>query len=360
MLRDFANDVLFVAQPHELSAGRRRPDRVLALLAVVAVLHLERFVVPQIQPVEFRLNGKRVVVCIDANATDSDSLAVKRRDASVFGEFAEVAPFVEPQTLVLDLGAHIGLASLYYLSRGHAVTSFEPSQENLALLHASRERNDFDSWTIVPKAVSERTGTATFYANGPHGHLDSADPVREGVAQTVETIALDDWFSHQAALPRIGLVKIDIEGAEVGVLRSARHVLGNDGAPPLFVESNGHCLHWFGETPTSLRRVLGDLGYRVFAVRPKRLFRPTALRAVAPASLQARCVVNYFCVKDVASLRRHGARIVEEPPSRKDIVHDIAITLRSNDAERAYLLRALPDFPDVAALPDVKALLAKR
>jgi hypothetical protein len=44
VLGDFANDVLLVAQPHELAARRRGPDRILALLAVVAVLHRNIFV----------------------------------------------------------------------------------------------------------------------------------------------------------------------------------------------------------------------------------------------------------------------------------------------------------------------------
>ena len=39
MPRDFLHDVLLVAQPHELRARRRRPDRVFTLFAVITVFH---------------------------------------------------------------------------------------------------------------------------------------------------------------------------------------------------------------------------------------------------------------------------------------------------------------------------------
>jgi len=306
--------------------------------------------------VPYRLGRQPVVVCVDADATDSDSRAIRRHDRSVFLEFADVAPFVARGSTVLDLGAHLGLAALWYLAAGHPVTSFEPAAANLHVLEATRERNGFAQWTIVPAAVSDRDATARFIADGPHGHLVGPAGPAAG-AQSVRTVALDAWLREHPPAAPVGLVKVDVEGAELDVLAGARELLSRPDAPPLFIESNGHCLHWFGQDPTTLRTAIAGYGYALFGVRSQRPLRPTTFYPVDPHALQARCVLNYFCVKDVGALRTAGARIAERAGGTAELVRDIARTLRGNDDERRYLERILPQFPEVCALPAVRALL---
>ena len=306
--------------------------------------------------VAYRVNRKPVRICVRDDAADPDSLAIGRRDPSIFLEFADVAPYIAPGTTVLDLGTHIGVASLYFLALGHPVTSFEPSAANVRLLTAAHEHNAFTNWTIVPAAVAERTETLTFFSDGPHGHIVRGETPIAG-AETVQAISLDDWLrDHPPAAP-VGMVKIDVEGAEIGVLQGARSLLGRPDAPPLFIESNGHCLAWFDQTPTSLRRAIAAYGYRIFGVRSKRVFRPTSFYPVDPETLQARTVINYFCVKDVAAFQAAGARITGSPLGTSAVIRDIAKTLHGNADERAYILRTLPQFPAIAALPEVRDLV---
>lgn len=308
----------------------------------------------------FQYTVKRtpLTLCVRADAADPDSRAIRRRDPSIFLEFADVAPYVAPGATVLDLGTHIGVASLYFLALGHPVASFEPSADNLRLLTAARERNAFERWTIVPAAVSARTETLTFIADGPHGHI-VRDATTVAGAETVQALALDDWLrDHPPAAP-IGLVKIDVEGAETGVLDGARELLSRPDAPALFVESNGHCLAWFDETPTTLRRAIAAFGYHLFGVRSKRVLRPTSFYPIDPAALQARCVINYFCVKDVAAFKAAGARITAAPAGTAQVVREIAKTLQGNADERAYILRTLPQFPQIDALPEVRELVRR-
>ena len=300
-----------------------------------------------------------MTVCVYEDAADANSLTIKRHDGSVFLQFADVAPYIAPGSLVLDVGAHTGLASLYFLARGHPVVSFEPSSENLRLLRAAQSANDFDRWTIDPRAVSDTSGTATFFADGPWGHLAGGESTTRGLRETVETVSLDNWSLAQAGA-KIGLLKIDVEGGELGVLRGAEHLLGRDDAPALLIESNGHALGWFGGTPATLRRAIASFGYHIFGVRPGRLLRPTAFYPVDTESLQARCVVDYFCVKDVELMKRRKARFFERPASRSQIVQDAASTMRGAPDERRYFVKALGDYPEIAALPEIKALLEER
>jgi FkbM family methyltransferase len=314
--------------------------------------------VTAVQCVEYKVNRRPVSVCVREDAADPDSLAIRRRDPSIFLEFADVAPYAAPGSTVLDLGTHIGVASLYFLALGHPVTSFEPSPGNVRLLTAAHERNAFEAWTIEPVAVGERSETLTFFSDGPHGHIVRAEAPIAG-AEPVRAVSLDDWLrDHPPAVP-IGMLKIDVEGAEVGVLNGAQTLLSRPDAPPLFIESNGHCLTWFGQTPTTLREAIAAYGYHLFGVLSKRPFRPTAFYPVEPQALQTRCVINYFCVKDVAAFKAAGARIVSPPSGGTAVAREIAKTLGGNADERAYMLRTLPQFPDVADLPAVRELVRR-
>jgi FkbM family methyltransferase len=318
---------------------------------------------PAARAVRYSIDGRNVIVLAADDATDSISNSIRRRDPSVFLEFRDVAPFVPPGTSVLDVGAHVGLASAYFCSRGHRVVSFEASPANAALLRAARDANGFDRWTIVEAAVSDRAGTLQFVSDGPEGHIIAGgDPESNGTVTSVEAIDLDTWLLRAPEAQPVGFIKMDIEGAELGAIAGAPRLLSGPDAPTLFIESNGHCLHWFGETPATLAAALTRLGYHLFGVRSKRPLRPTSFYPIDPQALQGRVCVNYFCVKDVAAFRAQGARISAQPLTRAQLERDAVRTLRSNNPhERDYMTRALGRYPDVvtgsarirAALHDV-------
>jgi FkbM family methyltransferase len=321
--------------------------------------------VPAARAVRYRIEGRNVIVLAADDATDSISNSIRHRDPSVFLEFRDVAPYVPPGTSVLDVGAHVGLASAYFRSRGHRVVSFEASPTNAALLRAARNVNGFDRWSIVEAAVSDRAGTLQFVSDGPEGHITGGgEPALKstagGTVSSVEAIDLDTWLLRAPEAQPVGFIKMDIEGAELQAIAGAQRLLSGPDAPALFIESNGHCLHWFGETPATLAAALTRLGYHLFGVRSKRPLRPTSFYPIDPQALQGRVCVNYFCVKDVAAFRAQGARISAAPPGSAQLERDVLRTIRSdNPHERTYIARALGDYPDVlAAHPRIRSAWA--
>jgi FkbM family methyltransferase len=129
----------------------------------------------------------------------------------------------------LDIGAHVGyytlLASKLVGPQGH-VYAFEPSPANYRALRANLARNRVANVSAIEVAVGEKSGTAALF-EGPGTNTGGAtlSPVlaerytgrRPQVMVDVRPVAA---FVPERDFARIRLVKVDVEGYEVEVLRS--------------------------------------------------------------------------------------------------------------------------------------------
>ncbi len=135
-------------------------------------------------------------------------------------------PFDLAPTTLVDLGANIGLTSLWFAHRyGCKVIAVEPSPENARLVRLNLERNGIDA-EVVEGAVGPRDGTAYFQAEADSnlGHLG-----QEG--RPVPVFSMDTVLGRLPAA-QVDLVKLDIEGGEgpllaenVGWLRRVKAVI---------------------------------------------------------------------------------------------------------------------------------------
>jgi len=125
-------------------------------------------------------------------------------------------PFdVRPRHLV-DLGANIGLTSLWYAHRyGCSVTAVEPSPENARLARLNLERNRVPA-EVFEAAVGPRDGTATFEDAGDSnvGHLDAT-----GAGRPVTVMSMETVLARMPSGAEADLVKMDIEGGEGPLLK---------------------------------------------------------------------------------------------------------------------------------------------
>jgi FkbM family methyltransferase len=246
-----------------------------------------------------------------------------------------VEALVPPGGRVLDLGSHIGTFALAAAATGRQVVAVEASLRNFELLSASHRANQFDNLTLVHAAISDRPGTLHFFSNGPFGHVAQGN---NAGTVAVRAVAVDDLL-EEIGWDRVDFIKIDIEGSEIASLLGMSKLLNGPSAPPLFVESNGHTLHFFNETPASLKAALIAYGYQLFQVEDRTLI-PVTLD-----EFQATTTVDYLATKSAPSPSRDW-RIDRPMPPRERIRRARASCLSPFDDERLYAARVIGTAPE--------------
>lgn len=134
-----------------------------------------------------------------------------------------------------DVGANIGMWTLHLASHGPGVhiTAFEPDSDNLAWLKKNIDGNGLaNQVTVRPLAISDKAGDLQFWADKYTGATGSLEPSHdfigrnygvERLVMTVKASTLDDELRHSPCPP--DLIKIDVEGHELALLRGAERLL---------------------------------------------------------------------------------------------------------------------------------------
>lgn len=144
-----------------------------------------------------------------------------------FITLAVVLPMIEEGQTVIDVGAEIGYYTVLFAElvgkKGH-VYAFEPERRNFELLKKNVKLNEFKNVTAFPKAVADAVGARELFLN-PENRGNSSFFASPSIKEHVEvpTIRLDD-LCNKLETP-IDFVKIDVEGAELLVLRGMRSIL---------------------------------------------------------------------------------------------------------------------------------------
>jgi FkbM family methyltransferase len=131
---------------------------------------------------------------------------------------------------LLEIGANIGTHTVY-LTRGgqlERVICVEPEPRNLLLLKQNLLLNDLaDRTTVVECAVGDQEGVADFYFDDRnYGASSLIKRAGSGAPTSVRVRRVDEILRDLDVSPDdIGLVWMDIEGAELAALRSMSNLI---------------------------------------------------------------------------------------------------------------------------------------
>jgi FkbM family methyltransferase len=166
---------------------------------------------PRAVDVRVRMNGATL------------SLRFREQDIYVIGEILHDRAYrihseLPPRPVIVDAGANIGVAALWLASRypGAKLHCFEPESRSFALLEHNLRQ--------LPGARSERSalgadpGTVSLYVseNGSvHSIFETESPPR---VEVVRSARLGDYMERNR-IGRVDLLKVDVEGSEMAILR---------------------------------------------------------------------------------------------------------------------------------------------
>ena len=116
---------------------------------------------------------------------------------------------------IVDVGANIGLFTLWMYPYAQKIYSVEPSALHCETLRQMVAFNKMDKVEVVQKALSNKDGEMTFYHNENTTMFMLQKP-SGGIteSETVPTVTIGTLLKD---IPHIDILKIDIEGAEWNV-----------------------------------------------------------------------------------------------------------------------------------------------
>lgn len=135
--------------------------------------------------------------------------------------------YARPGMTVVDVGANLGyyaILSARLVGPSGRVVALEPNSENCRLLLSSLRLDGITNVELIPVAADTTTGWAYYstHVGSNGGLIDDRDLLRHpGVV--VPTFRLDDLVEQP-----VGLLKLDVEGAEGRVVKGATRLIERD------------------------------------------------------------------------------------------------------------------------------------
>jgi FkbM family methyltransferase len=162
---------------------------------------------------------------------------------------------------ILDIGAFIGQASLSFLDFQPAtIYPFEPSLTNFKKLsHGLASHIQAKQIIPVNCALGDKKGVAEMSDAGNASSMVSSSSSDQKQKVKIDTV---DDFTKENKIPRVGLMKLDVEGFETNVIHGAIETIKRD--KPILLISIYHTPADFFEMKIVLEKL--NLGYR-FIIR---------------------------------------------------------------------------------------------
>ena len=177
---------------------------------------------------------------------------------------------------VIDAGAHIGYYALMAAHRlqqagAGVVFAFEPHPINFADLQRNQQLNNINNLIPIQSAISDQTAKVILFSGSSSVEPSLKQIPSHSTSYEVECTTLDDFIGSRSEA-KIGLVKLDVEGAELPALYGARKLIERDKPHIIYEELEERC-RLFGYSIKDLRGFLESLGYKIYPIVDKSIVK---------------------------------------------------------------------------------------
>lgn len=177
---------------------------------------------------------------------------------------SDVLSELRQDDVFLDVGANVGLYTLFAAASGAEAVAVEPHPANLESLTANLERNDITA-TVIRGALADRAGHAELYEAaeeaGAGTHTFAPDQVSE-TTRTVQTYAGDELI-EAGDMPQPSVAKLDVQGAEYQVLQGLEEALTDSAFRTIYCEVHPEQIEKIGGSAEALESLLTDHGFEL-------------------------------------------------------------------------------------------------
>lgn len=226
---------------------------------VLADLGLLRPVRVQVEP--------GVSLLLDPSDDVGRTILISRRSEWEPEVWEEIESTLAIGAIFLDVGAHIGYDTLKAAVRvgpTGRVVAFEPNPRTVSLLTDNVAASQANNVVVAPIACTDVEQELTLFDATAGGNSGSSSLSAENAgsarqAYTVRGRPIDDVVM-ELGLQRLDVLKADVEGAELLVIRGARNTLKRF-QPKLVLEVVPEQLQNMGTSVEELETMLRNLGY---------------------------------------------------------------------------------------------------
>lgn len=177
---------------------------------------------------------------------------------------ADLLNSMEETDVFYDIGANVGTYACFAASKlgSERVVTFEPEPRNVDRLRENLRLNGY-SCEVVAMAATDYDGTTELAIQGTEAGEGTHTLATEEDSDTISVPAarIDSVIADQELLPPT-VAKIDVEGAELSVLRGMLETL-NDHCRLIYIEVHPDRITDFGGSIDEVRAVLKTAGFRI-------------------------------------------------------------------------------------------------
>ena len=226
---------------------------------------------------------------------------------------------VKPGAIVFDVGANIGEFTIllsHAVGPNGKIHAFEPVPQTFERLTRNVKKSSINNRVILNNcALSDHLGYATI-------HMPASDETEASLTDhsyaswsSKSVVSFDckletlDNYSVMHNIEKIDFVKIDVEGAEMLVLRGMKKILSNKSPPVLMLEAFPPWMKDFGFTTNDMFSLLTENGYVIYFISKNGLVlchSPNEMAKMVgfPQFVDFLCIVPQLHKDVMASLKR--------------------------------------------------------
>jgi len=178
-----------------------------------------------------------------------------------------LAQYLKAGDTFYDIGANIGFFTVIgakLVGSSGRVYAFEPGADNATLVQRNIKLNHFSQVTVLEKAVSSAMGKGELLLaeySGGHTLSTAGTPPDLKGAITVDLVTIDELLAQQIITPP-DVVKIDVEGAELDVLRGMTQTI-QQYKPTIIYEVDDGDQELFKRKSQDVEDFMRSIGYQI-------------------------------------------------------------------------------------------------